>query len=175
LLAGVLGCVFGILFSCCLGVAVLSLLDTAPAVTPVTSPPTEYDIEAIVEERYINDLLAEDTAGSQVPEFLVAGRVDVRPGGLIDFAVQLAAGPFRPLLHGTVALHVTEAGQLEVGLKALEAGRLSLATIVPDRLLARVNEEINEQLTERTTTLGVRLLGITSDETTLHVYLVSGR
>jgi hypothetical protein len=161
------------LFSCCLGVTALSFLDTAPELTAVTSPPREYDIEVIVEEHYINRLLAEGTAGSQVPDFLAAGHVDVRSGGLIDFAVQLTVGPLRPLIRGTVALHVTEVGQLEVMLRKLEAGRLSLAPLVPDGPLASANEEINEQLIERTTDMGVRLLGVTSDETTLHLYLVS--
>lgn len=174
-LVGLLGGVLGILFSCCLGIAALSLLDTPPEATSVASPPVAYDIEAIVEERYINRALAEGAAGSQVPDYLAAGHVNVRPGGLMDFAVQLGLGPLHPVLRGTVALQVTELGELQVTLKELEVGRLSLAPLVPDRLLTTVNDEINRQLAERTTGMGVRLLGLSSDETTLHLYLVSAR
>jgi hypothetical protein len=175
LLVALLGGVFGILFSCCLGVAALSLLETASEATPVTSPPTEYGIEAIVEEYYINDVFEGGAAGSDLPEFVAGGHVDVRPGGLIDFAVQLTVGPLRPLLRGTVALQVTEAGELKVTLETLEAGRLSVASLVPDRALDPLNEQINRELIEQTTAMGVRLLAITSDETTLHLYLVSAR
>jgi hypothetical protein len=174
-LVGLLGGVFGVLFSCCLGVAALSFLDAEPEPAPITSPPAEYDVEAIVEERYINDVFSEGAAGSQMPEYVAAGHVDVRPGGLVDFTVQLSVGPLSPLIYGTAALHVTDTGELNVTLERLEVGRLSLASLIPDDLLAPVNEEANRELVERTETMGVRLLDITSDETALHLYLVSRR
>lgn len=174
-LVGLLGAVLGILFSCCLGVVALSFLDTGSDVTPNTSPPAEYDVEAIVEEYYINDVFTQGGAGSQIPEFVSAGYVDVRPGGLIDFAVELAVGPLHPLFRGTVALEVTEAGELRVTLTELEVGRLSVASLVPDRVLDSLNEQVNRELVERTTAMGVRLLDVTSDETSLHLYLVSAQ
>lgn len=174
-LVGLLGGVLGILFSCCLGIAALSLMDTSPEVTPAPSPPVQYDIEAIVEERYINRALTEGAAGSQIPDYVATGHVNVRPDGLMDFAVKLAVGPLRPVVRGTAALRVTKGGELEVTLKELEVGRLSLVALVPDRLLATMNDEVNRQLVERTTDMGVRLVGIASDETTLRLYLSSAR
>jgi hypothetical protein len=60
-------------------------------------------------------------------------------------------------------------------LRELEVGRLSVAHLVPDRLLTSLNEQVNRELVERTSAMGVRLLGVASDETTLRLYLVSGR
>jgi len=167
-----LGGVAGMLFSCVLGVSALVLLGSTPTVTALPPPPA-YDIEAIVEEDYINRTIMESVADFPTPLPLVAGHLDVRPGGQGHFAVQMEAGPLRPVFHGTVALRATEAGGLEVMLVEVRAGHVPVTAFVPAGLLTAVNQAINQQLTERVGATGVQLAGVTSDETSLHFYLVS--
>lgn len=160
------------LFSCGLGMGALVLLGGTPTVT-VPSPPPAYDIEAIIEEDYINRTIMESVAGFPTPLPLIAGHLDVRPGGQGDFAVQVEAGPLHPVFRGTVALRATEAGKLEVTLVEVRAGYVPVTAFVPAGLLTAMNQAINQQLTERVGATGVQLAGVTSDETSLHFYLVS--
>ena len=171
-LGGLLGGILGMLFSCCLGIAALSILGISPTVAP-TSPPPVYDIEAIVEEDYINRIVSESAAGFSTPVPLAASHVDVRPGGQVDFAAQVRLGPLRPVVHATAALRASAAGEFEVVLIEARIGYLPLTALVPADLIATMNETINQQLAERTGETNVRVAGITSDETTLHLYLVS--
>jgi hypothetical protein len=165
LLGCLLGGVMGMLFTCCLGIAALFLLESPPTV-PASQPPAEYEIEAIIEEDYINRAMLESVAGLPTPVPLVAGHLDIHPGGPADFAQQIELGPVR-----TVALRATPAGELEVILIEVRAGYVPVTTFVPSDLLAAVNQSINQQLTNRLGTTGVQLVGVASDETTLRFYL----
>ena len=171
-LYGVLGAGVGMLFSCCLGVAVLALLGGSPEVAMV-QPPTEYDIEAIVEEDYINRTMLDNADSIPMPLSMVAGHLDIHPGGLGDFTVQMELGPLRPVFEGTVTLRATEEGWLEVEVVEVRAGYLTVTPFVPSGLTAEVNQAVNQMFAKRTAGTGVRLVGIASDDTTLRFYLVS--
>jgi hypothetical protein len=158
------------LFTCCLGIAALFLLESTPTV-PSSEPPVGYEIEAIVEEDYINRALLQSTAGLPIPVPFVAGHLDIQPGGQADFVQQVELGPVRPAFHGTVALRATPAGELEIILIEVRAGYVPVTPFVPPDLLTAVHQSINQQLTERLGTTGVQLVGVSSDETTLRFYL----
>lgn len=171
-LGSLLGGVVGMLYSCCLGVVALAVLESPTTVTP-TPPPSVYEIEAIAEEDYINRVMLESAAefGSPVP--LVASHLDVRPGGQADVAAQIELGPLRPVFRTTIALRATAEGGLEVVLVEARVGRLPVTALVPADLLVTMNQAVNQQLDERMGAAGLQLVGVTSDETTLHLYLVS--
>lgn len=172
----VLGCLLGgalgMLFSCCLGIAALALGGSPPTI-PAAPPPPAYDIEAIVEEDYINRTFLESAAGLPTPLPLVAGHLDVHPGGQADFATQVALGPLRPVFRGTVALRATPAGELRVDLIEVRAGSVPVTALVPASLARAINQAVNQQVAERAGAAGVRVIGVTSDETTLRFYLAS--
>ena len=172
----VLGCllggILGMLLSCCLAVALL-LLPGDDVPISGSSPPAEYDIEAIIEEDYVNRTFLESAASLPQPVPLTGGSLDVHPGGRAVFAVQSEIGPLHPVFEGSVVLRATEAGELEVVLSEVRVGRLPVTMFVPDHLLDDVNRDVNRQLKERTGSTDVRLVAVTSDETTLHFFLVS--
>jgi hypothetical protein len=161
------------LVSFCLGISVLTLSGASPQAPSPSTPPQDYDIEAIIEEDYLNRTFLESAARTPQPLPLVDGHLDVRPGGLADFAVKTDAGFVRPVFRGVIALRATETGGLDVELLQIRAGPIPLTAFVPGDLLDAIDEDVNRQLIERTGAADVRLIGVTSDETTLHFYLVS--
>jgi hypothetical protein len=168
-----LGGVFGLLLALCLGIGLLALNqgDGAPPEAP--SAPAAYDVEAVIEEAYMNRTFMESSATMPQPVPLTAGHLDVRPGGLADFAVQAEVGPLKPVIRGTVSFRTTADGDLRIELDRVEVGRLPVTAFVPAGTLDDVNEDANRQLEERAGSSGLRLVGVTSDETTLHFYLAS--
>jgi len=177
LLGCLLGGVVGMLFSCCLGVAVLMLAENASKSAPPSSPgvqPGAYDIEAIVEEDYINRTMLESASGIPSPVPVVAGHLDLRPGGLADFAVQVEIGPFHPVIQGTLTLRATEAGEMEIGLVDARMGYIPVTPFVPADQFVAVNRSVNQQLATRAAATGsvLQVVGVTTDETTLRLYLV---
>jgi len=168
-----LGGLFGLLLALCLGIGVLAL-DAGEGTPPEPpSAPTAYDVEAVIEEDYMNRTFMESTATMPQPVPLTAGHLDVRLGGLADFAVQAQVGPFKPIFRGTVSFRATDGGDLQVALERVEVGRLPVTRLVPAGTLDDVNEDVNRQLKERAGSTGLRLVGVTSDDTTLHFYLAS--
>ncbi len=165
-----LGGILGMLVTCC---AALGLLIWAGDTAPVTGPPPPavYDIEAIVEEHYINRTFLESTADLPQPVPLTAGHLDIRPGANADFAVQSQIGPLEPVFHGSVRFRATDLGELEISLNEVRVGLLPVTVFVPRHLLQEINRDVNRQLSERTGPTDVRLIGVTSDETTLRFYL----
>jgi hypothetical protein len=163
------------LLSCCLGIGVLMLSEAPPEAATPLPPPAAYDIEAIIEEDYINRVFLESAASIPQPLPLIAGHLDLHPAGRADFAVQAELGPVKPVFRGIVALRATESGGLDVSLVQVRAGPIPLTMFVPDDLLDAIDEDVNRQLVERTGATDVRLIGVTSDETTLHFYLVSAQ
>jgi hypothetical protein len=171
-----LGGILGLLLTVCLGIGGLLLLeDGGTATVPPAAPPPTYDIEAVIEEDYVNRTMLETTGDIPTPFPVLAGHMDVQPGGFGDFVVQVQIGPLRPIVRGTVALRATEAGQLQVTLTQVQMGALPVTSLVPAGTLDPVNESINRQLTERTGAADVRLIGVASDETTLRFYLIGER
>jgi hypothetical protein len=158
------------LFSCCLGVGALVLLQNPREVATAVSP-SAYDIEAIVEEDYINRTMLESASEIPMPLPLVAGHLDIRPGGLARFETQMDLGPLRPVFQGTVALRATQGGLLEVVIVEAQMGYLPVTAFIPSGLLIDINQAINQMLIERAGAVGVRVIGVTSDETTLRFYL----
>lgn len=177
----VLGCllggILGMLLTLCLAIGVLLLLPDDESTTSgaVAAPPPTYDVEAVIAENYVNRMFLENTARLPQPVPLRAGHIDIRPGALADFAVQTEVGPLRPVFRGTVRFHATEAGELRVTLEEVRVGRLPVTSLVPDQMLEDVNEDVNRQLQERAGAAEVQLTGVTSDDTTLHFYLISAR
>jgi hypothetical protein len=163
------------LLSCCLGIGILLLSGSPPESATVSPPPSAYDIEAIIEEDYINRTFLKSAASILQPLPLIAGHLDIHPGGQADFAVQADAGPVEPVFRGIIKLRATETGRLDVTLVQVHAGHVPLTKFVPNNLLDAIDKDVNRQLADRTGATDVRLVGVTSDETTLHFYLVSTR
>lgn len=167
-----LGGILGMLVSCCLAIGLLMLpSDDSPATGPPA--PSVYDIEAAIDEGYINRMFLESTGDISQPVQLSAGQLDVRPHGRADFTVQADVGPLHPIIRGTVLLRVTQSGELQVELTEVRLGSLTVTRFVPDRLLDDVTRDVNRQLKERTGAANLRLVGVTSDETAFHFYLIS--
>ena len=168
-----LGGVFGLLVTLCLGIGLLAL--NGGDGTPPEAPPAPatYDVEAVIEEAYVNRTFMESSATMPQPVPLTAGHLDIRPGALADFAVQAEVGPLHPIFRGTVSFRATDGGDLRVALERVEVGRLPVTGFVPAGMLDDVNQDVNRQLEERAGSTGLRLVGVTSDETTLRFYLAS--
>jgi hypothetical protein len=168
-----LGGVFGLLLALCLGIGLLALGRDAGAPPELPAAPEAFDVEAVIEEAYMNRTFMESSATMPQPVPLTAGHLDVRPGGLADFAVQAQVGPLKPIFRGTVSFRATEGGDLRVDLVRVEVGRLPVTALVPEGTLDDVNEDVNRQLEERAGSSGLRLVGVASDETTLRFYLAA--
>ena len=161
LLGGVL---LGLLTGIAGGWLLFRVLETTATVEPLPSLP-DYDIEVIIEETYINRVMLE--SGSA----LAAGNVDVQPGGAATFAVQLAAGPFKPVVRGDVAFRSDGAGGMAVQLLQVKMGRLSLLRLVPRSVMDSMNDLVNSELVGRVGSKGLEVVAVASDETSLRLYL----
>ncbi len=167
---------FGLLVGGFCGVAggaiALLLLDAAPAQLPATRPAEAYDIEAVVEEAYIRRVMVQ-TADEMVGGVsLTGGTIDLRPGGLADFAVGLRVGPLTPVVEGSVGFRATDDGaSVEVLLLDARMGRLQLTRLIPNSVLDGVNADIRRLLVEKFGSQGLRVLEVRSDDTTLRLYL----
>ena len=170
LLVVLIGALVGMFFTCCSGAAVLLLLGTTPAATP-TPPPPAYDVEAIVEEAYINRSMLGSADPIPSPLPLVAGRIDILPGGQVHFVAQMEAGPFHPVFEGTIRLQPSAAGGLELEFLSVRVGYLPVTPLIPASQVTELNAAINEMLEERAGAVDLQVVGVTSDETTLHIYL----
>jgi hypothetical protein len=170
LLIVLIGALVGMFFTCCSGAALLLLLGSTPAATHAPPPPA-YDVEAIVEEVYINRSMLDspDTIPSPLP--LVAGHLDILPGGQAHFVSQMEAGPLRPVFEGTIRLQPSAAGGLEVEFLSVQVGYLPVTPLVPTSQITAINAAINQMLEERAGAVDLQVVGVTSDETTLHIYL----
>ena len=171
-LYALLGAGLGMLFTCCLGGAGLALQGGSSGIT-LAQPPAEYDIEAIVEETYINRTILDSLTRMPLPVPVLTGHLDVRPGAVGDFKAQMELGPLRPVFEGTVTLRATEAGRIDIEIVEARAGYFPVTAFIPPGLDAETDRVVNEIFEERAGGAGVRLVGIASDETTLRFYLVS--
>lgn len=168
-----LGGIVGMLLTLCVGIAMVALSPAQDAPPEGPPAPASYDVEAVIEEDYINRTFLEAAATMPQPVPLTEGNLDLRPGGRGDFAVRAEVGPLRPVIRGTVLFRATADGDLQVILHAVRVGRLPVTGLVPEGVLEDVNEDVNRQLEERAGGAGLRLVGVTSDDTTLRIYLSS--
>lgn len=158
----------GILIGLVLGIAggwlVVNLLETTAEVEPLLPLP-DYDMEVVIEETYINRMMM------GASDAIVAGNVDVQPSGAAAFSVQIAAGPFKPVVRGDAAFRLDGAGGMAVHLVRVKMGRLSLLRLIPKSMLDRINDQVNAELVGRVGSKGLEVVGVASDDTTLRLYL----
>jgi hypothetical protein len=164
----------GLLFGCVLGAGLAAglLLIVSGEPRAFTPPPvvTEYAIEAAVEEAYINRILVESANDMSSYVSLAAGRIDLKPGSIGDFRVQLEAGPLRPVVEGRVGFQPTRNGSsIEVVLLDVRIGRLQLASVLPSGLLDATNRDIERLIVGRIGAHGLKIMSVGSDEDTLRL------
>ncbi len=163
----------GILTGLLLGTLALTLFDDEANSMEADALPTMHDVEVVVEEAYINRIMVESAGemGGGVP--LVAGHLDLLPGGRANFEAQLRWGPFEPVVEGTLGFRTSSAGSIEVVLLAAQLGRLPLTGLVPKGALDDVNADIEGQIVERVRSADMELVAVNTGETSLHLYLQS--
>lgn len=161
MMMGLLGGILG-------GWLLLNVLETSAQPEPLPALPA-YDIEVVVEEAYINRVMLEGNRA------LVGGNIDLRGDGVASFAVQLAAGPLRPMVQGNIAFRTDGAGGLAVQLLRVKMGRLSLLRLVPRGVINDMNAVINETLVGRVGSKGLEVVAVGSDERSLRLYLAERR
>jgi hypothetical protein len=166
------GLLVGLFGGVAVGAGLLLLLDVAPARLPASPAATGYDIEAVVEEDYINRIMVSSANEMGGPVAFAAGHMDLRPGSIADFAVELAIGPLAPVVEGTVGFRATDDGAgIEVLLLDAKMGYLRLTRLVPARVLDDVNADLKRLLVDKLGSQGLRVLEVQSDDTSLRLLL----
>ncbi len=169
------GAALGILGGVVLGGVLLLLLNVGPTELAAAPVATSYDIEAVVEEDYINRIMVENANSMTGPVTLVAGHLDLRPGAVADFVVQIKLGPLQPVVDGTVGFVATDDGSsIEVQLLDVKMGRLRLNRLVPSGALDDVNADIKRLLIDRIGSQGLIVLDVQSDDTSLRLHFGRG-
>ena len=171
-----LGCLVGggvgVLLVCCLGIATLVYLQRPASVSPPPEP-SSYDIEAIIEEEYINRSMGDNMSGLPSPLPVLAAHLDVRPGGQGDFVAKVKLGSLEPVIRGTAVLRPTDDGQLEVTLVGVRLGHLPITAFIPSGTMDEMNAAIDQMMAERMGAMQVKVAGVGGDETTLRIYLTA--
>jgi hypothetical protein len=174
----VLGVLVGFFGGLSIGAALLLLLGAGSA--PATTVPTASavgtaataDIEAVVDEVYINRIMVESANDMSGPVSLAAGKMDLRDGGVADFAVALKVGPLNPVFEGVVGFRATDDGSsIEVLLLDVQLGRLRLKRLVPKGVLADINADIKRMLVDKIGSQGLSVLEVRTDDSTLRLFL----
>ncbi|NLE99467.1 MAG: hypothetical protein GX601_00665 [Anaerolineales bacterium] len=173
LLVVLAGGLIGVLFSCCVGAALLALLARTPAESSNQPPSAAYDIEAVVGEACINRMMLDGSVSIPSPLPMVAGHLDILPGGRARFMSQMELGPLQPVVEGTIRLAASETGSLEISLVDARVGYLPLTPLVPKGQFDTVNAEISRMLEQGVGPVKLQVVAVTSDETSLHVYLAT--
>jgi hypothetical protein len=172
LVMALVGLLVGLFGGVAIGAGLLLLLDVAPARAPSTPATIPYDIEAIVEEDYINRIMVEAANEMAGPVSFTEGHLDLRPGAVADFAVALELGPLAPVVEGTVGFRATDDGtSLQVLLLDAKMGYLRLTRLIPGGALDDVNADIKRLLIDKLGSQGLRVLDARSDDTTLRIFL----
>jgi len=166
------GILLGLLGGVVLGALVLLLLNSKPAeLRPAPSPPT-FDVEAVAEEDYINWIMVKSANDMGGPVSLAAGKMDLRPGAVADFAVVPEFGPLKPVVEGTVCFVPSEDGSsIEVRLLDVNLGRLHLNRLVPRGALDGINADIKRLIVDKVGSQGLSVLAVGSDDNTLWIRL----
>lgn len=153
-----------------LGLGAGLLLAVSGEAKSFETPPVaeRYDIQAVVEETYINRILVENASGMTGGFTITAGELDLKPGGVGDFKVQVEVGPMSPVVQGRVGFRPNDDGSsLEVVLLSVEFGELQLASLLPGSLLDGANVDIQRLIVDKIGAYGLKVIGLESDETTL--------
>jgi hypothetical protein len=175
-IALLLGLVAGMLL-CCVATLPLLAAATRPAPAAPITPPADAVIEAALSEDYINRVFvrqALDQLGSLAPD---EAQVDVTPGGRLTFVAHVPSPLGRLSVKGAVDIVVKDE-RLALRIAAVNLGQMPLAGLLRPLLPAlesRLNDEANRQLMARAGPLKLRLIGVSSDETTLRFYLAAAR
>ena len=169
LVGGRAGIVTGLL----LGILGLTLFDAEAKRMETTALPATYDIEVVVEEDYINLIMVESAGEMEGGVPLVAGHLDLLPGETADFQARLCWGPFEPVVEGTIGFRTSSTGSIEVVLLEAQMGRLPLTGLVPKGALDDINADIEGQIVERVRSADMDLVGVSTDETSLRLFLES--
>ncbi|MGC9520280.1 MAG: hypothetical protein ACP5HG_00175 [Anaerolineae bacterium] len=166
------GALLGLLAGLVVGIGLLFVFGGGASELAVASQPAAYDIEAVVEEDYVNRIMVVSANEMTGSVSLMAGRMDLRPGGVADFIVKVRLGPLRPTLEGRVGFRATEDHtSIEVLLLDARLGRLQLNKFVPESALDPINADIKRLLVDKVGSQGLLVLHVESDETTLRLYL----
>jgi hypothetical protein len=164
------GLCFGLFFGVALGAGFLLMVSGEPKAFDAPPTAADYDIEAVVEEAYINRILVDSAGGMSDLYSITAGRLDLRPGGVGDFRVRIEIGPLRPIVRGRVGFRPTSRGNsIEVVLLDVQVGRLHLASLLPQSLLNGANADIERLLVDRIGAHGLKIIGLRTDEATLRL------
>lgn len=172
LFMALVGILLGLVVGFVLGVLALLLLDSGPAEMPPAPSATTYDIEAVVEEDYINWIMVQSANDMGGPVLLAAGKMDLRPGAVADFAVVPQLGPFKPVVEGIVGFIPNQDGSsIEVKLLDVSLGRLHLNRLVPSGALDGINADIKRLIVDKVGSVGLSVLAVGSDDDRLWIHL----
>lgn len=169
LLIGLIG---GLLLMCsCAGVYLATGDGSGTGVE--AAAPTAAAIEADLSEQYINRVFLANTSTYDSPMPITGGQIDVQPGNVLAFSVDLDS-PVGPLTAtGSVTMTAVD-GLLDIRVQQVTVGRLPVTRLMrlfrPD-LEADINAMANRQLLERASQVKLKLDAVTTDDTTLRVYL----
>jgi len=155
-----------------LGVLVLLLLNSKPAEMRPASSLSTFDVEAVVEEDYINWIMVKSANEMGGPVSLAAGNMDLRPGAVADFAVVPELGSIKLVVEGAVGFVPNDDGSsIEVVLLDVNLGRLNLSRLVPREALDGINADIKRLIVDKVGAQGLSVLAVGSDDNALWIHL----
>ncbi|MGC9357972.1 MAG: hypothetical protein ACP5GX_08900 [Anaerolineae bacterium] len=171
LFMGILGGLLGLFVGLGMGLVLISVLEGDSE--PVTWTPyaDTHDIEAIVEEDYINRMMLEVADDLDGPISLEGGHLDLRPGAEGSFEIKLKIGPLEPVVEGVAHFRPTSSGSIAVDLSRVKIGKLVLTNLVPQLALDEMNKQIETLIVERVGSRGVKIIDLSSDDVSLHLYM----
>jgi hypothetical protein len=171
-LAVAIGVIAGVLI--CLVAGLISVALGAPAKESEPAPtPAAGVIEAAIAEDYVNRAFMQSMAGDAGAWEVEDGRVDIQPGGRVEFDARIGSPVGSLLVKGAVSITVDE-GDLSIRVAEINLGQLPLTGLLKPFLPAletQVNDEANRQLRERAEKAKVRLVSVTSDEDYLRFHM----
>jgi len=166
------GILLGLFGGVVLGVLVLLLLNSKPAEMRPASSLSTFDVEAVVEEDYINWIMVKSANEMGGPVSLAAGNMDLRPGAVADFAVVPELGSIKLVVEGAVGFVPNDDGSIiEVVLLDVNLGRLNLIRLVPREALDGINADIKRLIVDKVGAQGLSVLAVGSDDNALWIHL----
>lgn len=165
-----LGLVFGLVLGAGLGAGLLRMISGEPRAFETPPVATEYAIEAVVEEAYINRILVDSANSMSGYALLANGHIDLVADGIGNYRVELQLGPLRPVVEGRVGFRPTHDGDsIELVLLDARMGRLQLVSVLPSAILDRANASIDQLIVDRLGAHGLKVIGLQSGEDTLRL------
>jgi hypothetical protein len=166
----VIGTLLGLFLGIGWGAGLLLVVSGEPK--PFDSPQgaAEFDIEAVVEETYINRIMIDSANDMGGPYSLEAGQLDLKAGGIGDFTVKVKIGPLSPVVRGRVGFQPNESGSsIEVVLLDVQVGELQLASVLPNGLMDGANRDIERLMVDKIGAHGLKVIGLQTDENQLRL------